>query len=83
MSRYRKKKRNRDEGGFDRRESLRRNETGDRLYLTIEDAAALVSVSVGTVLKWVRSDTVPTHKRKGRIFLQREELLEAVGSNGS
>ena len=80
MSRHKRRKRGRSETGFSRRESLRRNESGDRLYLTVEDAAALISVPIGEVLKWVRSETVPCHKRKGKIFLQRDELLEAVNA---
>jgi len=49
-------------------------------FLTVKEAAELLKVSEGCVYRHYREGTIPGHKRLGRVYFIREELVEWVRS---
>ena len=60
---------------FSRRDLNRCGPDGKRLYLTAEDTARYFSVALHTVLEWCKLGVVPEYHIGGRIYLNREEVL--------
>jgi len=61
---------------FSRRHLRRCGADGKPLYLTIEGTAAYFGVAKHAVLEWIKLGMVPEYHLGGRIYLNREEILQ-------
>ena len=69
-------------GALSRGDLNRCDESGKRLYLTIEDTAIYFHVSKGTVLNWVRKQRLPHRSLGGRVYLHRGIVEEWLACDG-
>ena len=55
----------------------------EQRFLAIDEAAVLIGLSIPTINRYVKNNSIPSHKVGGRRLFDREELIEWVRSHDS